>query len=317
MSAVVFDTSAWISFFAGREIPELDDALRDGRVYLPPLVLGELLSGRVNERQRRELVDFLGDLPLCEAGFAHWVRVEALRSRLRERGVTLSTADAHIAQCCFDLNAVLMTENRVFELVGRHFGLRLLHRGPCGGATSPLFSRTGQLRPKKKLSFPDRSLKISYARRRSDRGGLNMSTVTDVLNNKGSHVVCVPPDSKVIDAAKRMAQQKIGAVMVTRGDEILGIFTERDLLNRVVAGDRDPKTLPVGEVMTAPVACGTPQTKLAECRAVMTRNRLRHLPIIDNGRLVGIISSGDILARENHEAQETIHYLQEYMYGRA
>jgi CBS domain-containing protein len=144
-----------------------------------------------------------------------------------------------------------------------------------------------------------------------------MSSVIDVLNSKGNNVVCVAPDSTVQDAAHRMAQYKIGAVLVTRGSDILGIFTERDLLNRVVAADKDPRATPVSEVMTAPVACGTPQTKLAECRAVMTRGRLRHLPIVDNGRLVGMISSGDILARENHEAQETIHYLHEYMYGRA
>jgi CBS domain-containing protein len=144
-----------------------------------------------------------------------------------------------------------------------------------------------------------------------------MATVSEVLGDKGRSVVCVSPETSVLDAAKRMAQHKIGAVLITRGAEILGIFTERDLLNRVVATEADPRTLPVGEVMTAPVACGTPQTKLAECRAVMTRNRLRHVPIVDGGRLVGIISSGDILARENHEAQETIHYLHEYMYGRA
>lgn len=144
-----------------------------------------------------------------------------------------------------------------------------------------------------------------------------MSSVLDVLNTKGKNVVCVAPESTVHDAARRMAQYKIGAVLVTRGNDILGIFTERDLLNRVVAADKDAHATAVSEVMTAPVACGTPQTKLAECRAVMTNGRLRHLPIVDGGRLIGMISSGDILARENHEAQETIHYLQEYMYGRA
>lgn len=144
-----------------------------------------------------------------------------------------------------------------------------------------------------------------------------MATVSEVLSNKGRNVVSIAPDATVHDAAKKMAQFKIGAVLVTRGTEILGIFTERDLLNRVVAADADPNSTPIGEVMTAPVACATLQTKLTECQAVMTRNRLRHLPIVENGRLVGMISSGDILARENHDAQETIHYLHEYMYGRA
>lgn len=143
-----------------------------------------------------------------------------------------------------------------------------------------------------------------------------MAHVADVLNQKGRNVACVGPDVSAREAARLMSRHKIGSVLVTRGDEILGIFTERDLMNRVVAADLDPDTTPVGEIMTAPVACATPATSLAECRGVMTRSRLRHLPILDGGRLVGIVSIGDVMAREHHDQQETIYYLHEYMYGR-
>lgn len=144
-----------------------------------------------------------------------------------------------------------------------------------------------------------------------------MSTVADVLRTKGRKVVTVTPDVSVYDAACRMAHNKIGAVIVVDDDMLLGIFTERDLMNRIVAQDCDPRSVAVRDVMTETVACGTLATTLEECRTAMTRNRVRHLPIVEDGRLVGIISSGDILAREIDEQQETIHYLHEYIGGRA
>jgi CBS domain-containing protein len=99
------------------------------------------------------------------------------------------------------------------------------------------------------------------------------------------------------------------------GDTIAGIFTERDLLNRIVAARRDADVTPVDEVMTERVAFCEPDTTLESCRTTMTRNKLRHLPVVHDGRLVGIISSGDILARELHDQEETIRYLHEYMHG--
>lgn len=144
-----------------------------------------------------------------------------------------------------------------------------------------------------------------------------MPTVGDVLTEKRiKNVVKCAPDANVAVAARMMVEHKIGSVLVVEGETIRGIFTERDLLNRVVAAEKDPHLTRVRDVMSQTVACATLQTRLAECRAVMTRDRVRHLPVVDAGRLIGIISSGDILAREVHDQQETIHYLHEYMYGR-
>lgn len=142
-----------------------------------------------------------------------------------------------------------------------------------------------------------------------------MSRVRDVLRRKGSSVVTVPVSATALDAAHRMHERHIGAVIVLDDDRIAGIFTERDLLNRVVAVDRDPADTPVAEVMTEKVAVCSPDTTLEECRTAMTRNKMRHLPVMEEGRLIGIISSGDILARELQEQEETIRYLHEYMHG--
>ena len=142
-----------------------------------------------------------------------------------------------------------------------------------------------------------------------------MSRVQDVLNTKGSDVATIRLDANVLDAARGMHERHIGALVVLDGGNIVGIFTERDLLNRVVAVGRDPSATQVRDVMTARVAICTRDTTLSACRTAMTRNKMRHLPVVEDGRLIGIISSGDILARELEDQEETIRYLHEYMHG--
>lgn len=142
-----------------------------------------------------------------------------------------------------------------------------------------------------------------------------MATVRDILAKKGAFVAAVGRDHSVLDAAKEMNTRRVGSLVVTEGESVVGIFTERDILTRVVAVRRDPETTPVGEVMTAPVAVCHPDTTVEECRGVMTKQRIRHLPVVENGRLVGIITSGDILAREMAAQQSTIEYMHEYLYG--
>jgi CBS domain-containing protein len=142
-----------------------------------------------------------------------------------------------------------------------------------------------------------------------------MSLVRNVLDKKGCDVVCVDLKTTVQEAAERMHAKHIGAVIVMNGGEVAGIFTERDLLNRVVALRKDPAKVAISEVMTARVAVCSADTSLEACRSAMTKNKMRHLPVVDGGKLVGIISSGDILARELAEQEETIRYLHEYMQG--
>lgn len=143
-----------------------------------------------------------------------------------------------------------------------------------------------------------------------------MSTVRNILVGKGKDVATIAHDKTALDAAKIMHDSHIGSVLVMRDGKIAGIFTERDLMNRIVAEQRDAGTTRVVDVMTERITCCSPDTTLDTCRSAMTKNRIRHLPVLDDdGKLVGIISSGDILARELKDTEETLRYLHEYISG--
>lgn len=129
MNVIVVDTSFWISYFKGEPSEasvELDSALREGRVYLSPVVAAELLSARLKPAERASLQDFLSELPLCESGFEHWSQVGELRARLSKRGLHASTPDAHVAQCAMDLRGYLLTEDAVFRKIAADTPLKLL-----------------------------------------------------------------------------------------------------------------------------------------------------------------------------------------------
>jgi predicted nucleic acid-binding protein len=125
VSALVIDTSSWISFFAGRGDDRIPEWLEEGRVHLPPVVAAELCSGKLGAGQRAELEALLGDLPLCRGGLDHWIAVGQLRAELRAKGLSVSTPDAHVARCAIDLGAELLTEDRIFRAVSRHAPLKL------------------------------------------------------------------------------------------------------------------------------------------------------------------------------------------------
>lgn len=137
-----------------------------------------------------------------------------------------------------------------------------------------------------------------------------------ILDKKGADVATIDREATVLDAAKVMNERRIGALVVTSGEHAVGIFTERDILNRVVAVAKPPQGTSVGEVMTSPMACCRRDTPLADCKSVMTEKRIRHLPVVEEGKLYGLISTGDILASESADKQATIEYLHEYLYGR-
>lgn len=142
-----------------------------------------------------------------------------------------------------------------------------------------------------------------------------MSFVRDLLSKKGCEVATVGSETTVFDAVRIMNEKRIGAVVIMSEDQIAGIFTERDVMNRVVAAERDVKKTKVREVMTTKVAFCVQNTSMEACRTVMTRHKLRHLPVVEGGKLIGMVSSGDILAQELQESEETIRYLHEYMQG--
>src|SRR5262249_10879660 len=99
------------------------------------------------------------------------------------------------------------------------------------------------------------------------------------------------------------------------GERVIGIFTERDILRRVVAPGKDPATTSVGDVMTSPVAYCRPETSIAECRSVMTAKRIRHLSLVEGERLCGIVTIGGLMAQEVGEHQATIEYLESYIFS--
>ncbi|MEZ5319325.1 MAG: CBS domain-containing protein [Vicinamibacterales bacterium] len=143
-----------------------------------------------------------------------------------------------------------------------------------------------------------------------------MATVATLLARKPSDVYAIGPTDSVLDAARLMNARHIGGLVVLTSDRhLVGMFTERDILTRVVARQLDPATTRVEEVMTTPVAVCRRETPVEECRAAMTARRIRHLPVVDGERLVGILTTGDILAHEVSEQGSTIEFLSEYLFG--
>src|SRR5262245_56201883 len=111
-----------------------------------------------------------------------------------------------------------------------------------------------------------------------------MATVKDILAVKGTHVLSIGPDATVLDTALLMNDHKIGSLVVMSGGQIIGIITERDILQRIVAAGRDPMQTTVQDVMTTEVACCQPHTALEEARGVMKNRRIRHLPVLDEAK---------------------------------
>lgn len=125
MSGVIVDTSVWIDFFAGRSTAAIEDALAQGVVVLPPVVVAELVSGARRAKDRAAIADLVREIPLHETPLAHWVRVGELRCRLQEKGIAVSTPDAHVAQCALDRDAVLLSRDAVFQRIARALPLRV------------------------------------------------------------------------------------------------------------------------------------------------------------------------------------------------
>jgi CBS domain-containing protein len=141
-----------------------------------------------------------------------------------------------------------------------------------------------------------------------------MATVGDILRIKGTEVLSVAPEATVLDAAQRMNEHGAGSVLVVAGEELLGIFTERDVLRRVVAARRDPAATPVGDVMTTKLVTCEPATDTESCAHVMSDGHIRHMPVLAAGRLAGLVTSGDLLAHQLRDQASTIQQLQGFIF---
>jgi CBS domain-containing protein len=132
---------------------------------------------------------------------------------------------------------------------------------------------------------------VFFVFKRQDR---DSEPLTTIMKESNATVHSMPPETTVIDCVREMNTKQIGAMLITRGQHLVGIFTERDAVTKVIGGALDPATTPVSEVMTKDPICVSPSTSVDEAMAIVTNNRFRHLPVVDNDKVVGIVSSGDL-----------------------
>lgn len=142
-----------------------------------------------------------------------------------------------------------------------------------------------------------------------------MKTVRDILKVKGSDVWCVEPDATVFDALQRMAEKEVGALVVTQGAQVVGLISERDYARKVILHGRASPTTLVKEIMTSHVVHTHLDQSIEECMALVTEKRIRHLPVMAEGELVGVISIGDLVKSIISDQQFIIEQLVRYISG--
>lgn len=142
-----------------------------------------------------------------------------------------------------------------------------------------------------------------------------MKLVKHLLDAKGRDVLCIPPDATVLEAVRRMAEKSVGALLVMDGDRLVGIVSERDYARKVILKGRASDDTPVRDIMTAELATASSESTVQHCMNVVTDNRIRHLPVVDDGKVVGVISIGDLVKAIIADQQEEIEQLGQYISG--
>jgi len=142
-----------------------------------------------------------------------------------------------------------------------------------------------------------------------------MKPVRELLRIKGQETWSVSPDTPVYDALKLMAEKNVGALLVLDGDKLAGILSERDYARKVILKGKASKNTPAREIMSENVVCVTPKQSVAECMALMTDKHIRHLPVIEDDKLVGVISIGDVVKAIISEQKFVIEQLEHYIAG--
>jgi len=140
-----------------------------------------------------------------------------------------------------------------------------------------------------------------------------MRQVKHLLENKGSEIYAIAPEVPVLEAIKHMAERRVGALLVMRGEILVGILSERDYARKVILQGRSSAQTAVSEIMSSPVLTVTPDTDVFDCMRLCTDSRIRHLPVVDNEAVVGVISIGDLVKEVIGEQAEQIEQLQRYI----
>jgi CBS domain-containing protein len=143
----------------------------------------------------------------------------------------------------------------------------------------------------------------------------SVDIIESVLKLKGRQVLFVAPTATVYEAIEKMSEKSVGSLVVMSEGQLAGIISERDYARKVILKDRSSKQTQVREIMTTPVITVTPQHTVEECMRTMTENRIRHLPVVDRGNVVGVISIGDMVNWIITAHEETIGHLQSYIAG--
>lgn len=142
-----------------------------------------------------------------------------------------------------------------------------------------------------------------------------MKTVRQLLQGKSKGVCTVSPDTPVFDALKLMAEKDIGALLVVEKGRLAGILSERDYARKVILHNKSSHDTPVREIMTERVICVQPRNTVEECMALMTDKHIRHLPVLDNDSLIGVLSIGDLVKSTISEQADTIRQLESYIHS--
>src|SRR5580765_6176015 len=143
-----------------------------------------------------------------------------------------------------------------------------------------------------------------------------MARVADILRGKGTDVLKIEASATVFAALEKIVERNVGSILVTDDSgEVVGIMTERDYLRKIAVPGRTSHNTMVSEIMTSPLVYVTPQTTVEETMAIMTDRRIRHLPVVENDDVVGILSIGDVVKYQSREQSFQIQYLTEYISG--
>ena len=141
---------------------------------------------------------------------------------------------------------------------------------------------------------------------------MSMNRLVEILEEKGGDVLEIDADATVLEAVRQMVAMNVGSLLVTVEGEVTGIVTERDYLRRVTLEDRTEQA-PVREIMSAPLVVATPETTIDECMALMTDRRIRHVPVVEDGKVVGLVSIGDLVKFKSKLQTFEIQFLNDYI----